>query len=112
MVEKQSQKIRAGVSPPPFRSMPERKHFFLREGFPYPGTQKDTNTNSTVGTKCLWVGDSDNALSLTEQTTLLCLQTVYCMNCLAFYGTHVYIQMVTAWPKIKVLNIIWGYRRL
>ena len=72
--------------------------------------QKDTNTNSTVGTKCLWVGDSDNALSLTEQTTLPCLQT--CMNCLAFYGTHVYIQMVTAWPKIKVLNIIWGYRRL
>ena len=76
----------------------------------YPGTQKDTNTNSTVGTKCLWVGDSDNALSLTEQTTLPCLQT--CMNCLAFYGTHVYIQMVTTWPKIKVLNIIWGYRRL
>ena len=76
----------------------------------YPGTQKDTNKNSTVGTKCLWVGDSDNALSLTEQTTLPCLQT--CMNCLAFYCTHVYIQMVKAWPKIKVLNIIWGYRRL
>ena len=35
MVEKQGQKIRAGVSPPPpFRAMPERKHFFLREGFP------------------------------------------------------------------------------
>ena len=35
MVEKQGQKIRAGVSPPPFRAMPKRKHFFFREGFPY-----------------------------------------------------------------------------
>ena len=34
MVEKQGQKIRAGVSPPPFRAMPKRKHFFFREGFP------------------------------------------------------------------------------
>ena len=23
------------VSPPPLRAMPERKHFFLQEGFPY-----------------------------------------------------------------------------
>ena len=30
---KKGQKIRAGV-PPPFRAMPERKHFFFREGFP------------------------------------------------------------------------------
>ena len=29
MVEKQGQKIRAGVSPPPFRAMPKRKHFFF-----------------------------------------------------------------------------------
>ena len=36
MVEKQGQKIRAGVSlpPPPFRAMPKRKHFFFQEGFP------------------------------------------------------------------------------
>ena len=26
---KKGQKIRAGVSPPPFRAMPERKHFFF-----------------------------------------------------------------------------------
>ena len=30
---KKGQKIRAGVSPPPFQAMPERKHFF-HEGFP------------------------------------------------------------------------------
>ena len=34
MVEKQGQQIWAGVSPPPFRAMPKRKHFFFREGFP------------------------------------------------------------------------------
>ena len=27
---KKGQQIRAGVSPPPFRAMPERKHFFFR----------------------------------------------------------------------------------
>ena len=27
---KKGKKIRAGVSPPPFRAMPERKHFFYR----------------------------------------------------------------------------------
>ena len=32
MVKKDKQ-IRAGVSPPPFQAMPERKHFFT-EGFP------------------------------------------------------------------------------
>ena len=26
---KKGQKIQAGVSPPPFRAMPERKHFFM-----------------------------------------------------------------------------------
>ena len=31
---KKGQKIPAGVSPPPFRAMPERKHFFLQDGFP------------------------------------------------------------------------------
>ena len=30
MVEKKGQQIREGVSPPPFRAMPERKHFFYR----------------------------------------------------------------------------------
>ena len=32
---KKGKKIRAGASPPPFSAMPERKHFFLQEGFPY-----------------------------------------------------------------------------
>ena len=43
---KKGQKIRAGVPPPPFRAMPERKHFFLQEGFPYIGQQLGWNCYS------------------------------------------------------------------
>merc|ERR1712001_618599 len=32
---KKGQKIWARPSPPPFRAMPKRKHFFFQEGFPY-----------------------------------------------------------------------------
>ena len=32
---KKGKKIGQGSPPPPFRAMPERKHFFLQEGFPY-----------------------------------------------------------------------------
>ena len=35
MVEKQGQKIRAGVSPPPFSGNAQKKTFFFQEGFPY-----------------------------------------------------------------------------
>ena len=35
MVEKQGQKIRAGVSPPLFGQCPKENIFFFREGFPY-----------------------------------------------------------------------------
>ena len=31
---KKGQKIRARPSPPLFRAMPKRKHFFFQEGFP------------------------------------------------------------------------------
>ena len=34
MVEKKGQKIRAGVSPPPFSGNAQKKTFFFREGFP------------------------------------------------------------------------------
>ena len=32
---KRVKKFGQGSSPPPFRAMPERKHFFLQDGFPY-----------------------------------------------------------------------------
>ena len=41
---KKGQQIRAWVSPPPFRAMPERKHFF-QEGFPKADVKRDNDNN-------------------------------------------------------------------
>ena len=46
MVEKQGQKIRAEVSPPPFRAMPERKHFFF------------VRASLSLGSACVRIGFS------------------------------------------------------
>ena len=42
--------IRAGVSPPPFRAMPERKHFFSQEGFPKSREMAVVNNIGTIFT--------------------------------------------------------------
>ena len=47
---KKGQKIRAGVSPHPFRAMPERKHFFSQEGFPKSREMAVVNNIGTIFT--------------------------------------------------------------